>query len=185
MQPRRTNSFGRQVLHLSTLEYDRALGDVAALGVEQIGNRLQRRRLAGAVGAEQRDDAALWHVERHALEHQDDVIVDHLDIVDREDALVLRGGRRICSTADIGHHSTKGRPLPATGERLICQHCRLMTICRKPRYASASRYSSRRIRWLPPRASDATFSFMGWIQSEILTHLAPSHCCMYAGAWPL
>ena len=30
-----------------------------------------------------------------------------------------------------------------------------------------------------------TFSFMGAIQSDTLTHLAPSHCCMYAAACPL
>ena len=49
----------RRRLHLVALEQDRALGDLAALGMQQIGDRLQRRRLARAVGAEQRDDAAL------------------------------------------------------------------------------------------------------------------------------
>src|SRR2546426_961143 len=39
------------------LPLDRALGDVAALGPEQPGDRLQSRALAGAVGPEERDDA--------------------------------------------------------------------------------------------------------------------------------
>jgi hypothetical protein len=40
-------------------ELDAALGDIAALGAQQVGNRLQRGGLAGAVGAEQGDDALL------------------------------------------------------------------------------------------------------------------------------
>src|SRR5205814_4375872 len=44
----------------------------------------QRGGLAGSVGAEQRDDLALLHFQRHALQDQDDVVVDDLDIVDRQ-----------------------------------------------------------------------------------------------------
>ncbi len=62
MQPRRTSSFGDSDCTSLAVEHDRALGDLAALGMQQVGDRLQRRRLAGAVGAEQRDDAALRHV---------------------------------------------------------------------------------------------------------------------------
>ncbi len=74
---------GRARMHLAAVEDDRALGHLAALGRQQIGDRLQRGRLAGAVRAEQRHDLALGHVERHALEHEDDVVVDDLDVVDR------------------------------------------------------------------------------------------------------
>ena len=88
MQPRRTSSLGESACDLGAIEYDRALGDLAALGVQQVGDRLQRGGLAGAVGAEQRHDAALRHRQRHALEHQDDVVVDHLDIVERRMATV-------------------------------------------------------------------------------------------------
>ena len=38
--------------------------------------------LLGAVGAEQGDDAAARHVERNALQHQNNAVVDDLDIVD-------------------------------------------------------------------------------------------------------
>ena len=83
---------GRAVVHLGAVEQDRALGDLAAFGMQQIGDRLQRGGLAGAVGPEQRHDAALRHVERHALEHQNDAVVDDLDVAHREKRL-LGGGR--------------------------------------------------------------------------------------------
>jgi hypothetical protein len=41
------------------VEDDRAVGDLAVLGGQQPGDRLESRRLAGAVGAQQRDDLAL------------------------------------------------------------------------------------------------------------------------------
>jgi hypothetical protein len=50
----------------------------------QVGDRLQRCGLAGTVCSEERNDPALWHLERHALEHEDDVIVDDLDVVNRQ-----------------------------------------------------------------------------------------------------
>ena len=73
-----------QLVDALAAKFDRALGHVAALGPEQIRNRFQRRRFAGAVGAEQGDDLAFMHFERHALQHEDHVIVNDLDIVDRE-----------------------------------------------------------------------------------------------------
>ncbi len=63
---------------------DGALGDVPALRPEQIGDRLQSGRFAGTVGPEEGDDAPLGYLEGYALQHQDDVIVDHLDVVDGE-----------------------------------------------------------------------------------------------------
>ena len=72
-------------MHLGPIEHDRALGHLAALGMQQVRDRLERGGLAGAVGAEQRHDAAARHLERDALEHQNDVIVDDLDVVDRQD----------------------------------------------------------------------------------------------------
>ena len=66
------------------LELDRALGHVAALGPQQVGDGLEGGRLAGPVGAEQADDAALGHLQGDALQDQDDVVVDDLDVVDGE-----------------------------------------------------------------------------------------------------
>ena len=63
-------------------EADRALGHLAALGAEQVRNCLQGGRFAGTVAAQQGHDAARRHLERDALQHQDDVVVNDLDIVD-------------------------------------------------------------------------------------------------------
>src|SRR5687767_6952859 len=81
-------------------EGDLSLGDLAALGAQQVGDRLERGGLAGAIGAEQRDDAALLDLERDALQHEDHVVVDHLDAVHRQhghaffDGVSPRGHRR-------------------------------------------------------------------------------------------
>ena len=66
------------------VEDDLAAGDFAVFGLEQAGDRLQRRRFAGAVGAEQRHDRALRHLEAQAAQHQDDVVIDHLDVAHGE-----------------------------------------------------------------------------------------------------
>ena len=78
------------------VEDDFAADDFAVLGLEQARDRLQRRRLAGAVGAEQRHDRALRHLEAEAAQHQDDLVVDHLDVADAEQ----RGGG--CAAAVAG-----------------------------------------------------------------------------------
>ena len=81
-------------------EQDLALGDVAALGAQQVGDRLQRRRLAGAVGAQQRHDLTFPDLERDAAQDQDHVVVDDLDVVDRKIGLG-------------GHGQKNGRPQAA------------------------------------------------------------------------
>jgi len=43
-------------------------GDAAAAAIEQPHHRFQRRRLAGAVAADQADDLATIHLERDALQ---------------------------------------------------------------------------------------------------------------------
>ena len=76
---------GGELVDPLAVEFDRALRHLAALGMQQVGDGLQGRRLAGAVRAEQGDDAALGHGERDAFQHEDHVVVDDLDVVDRED----------------------------------------------------------------------------------------------------
>ena len=73
-------------------ELDGALGDVAALGAQQARDGLERGRLPGAVGAEQRRDLALAAADGHALEHEDDAVVDDFDVVERQHDV---GGRRV------------------------------------------------------------------------------------------
>ena len=75
----------REVLDALAAQLDRALGDGAALALEQVGHGTQGGRLARAIAAQQRHDAAFGHLQRHALEHEDDVVVDHLDAIDVED----------------------------------------------------------------------------------------------------
>jgi hypothetical protein len=87
-----------EVLHFRAVEQDRTFGDLAAFGMQQIGNRFQCRRLAGAIGPKQRDNAAFRHVERNALEDKNNVVVDDLDIVDCKDRLRSGGccSYRLC-----------------------------------------------------------------------------------------
>jgi len=77
------NHVGRaEALDALAAQFDRALRDGAALAREQVADRAQRRRLAGAVAAHEGDDSPFGHPQRHALEDQDDVVVDDLDAVD-------------------------------------------------------------------------------------------------------
>ena len=88
--PRRTISDGRRRWMDAPAELDRALGHVAALGAEQTGDGLERGGLAGAVGPEEGDDAPLGDAQRDALQHEDHVVVDDLDVVDRQQRAARR-----------------------------------------------------------------------------------------------
>ena len=94
VDPSAAHEVGRgQAVHFLALVDDRALRDVAAFGLQKVGNRFQRGRLAGAIGTEDSDDLALGQGQRNALQHENDVIVDHLDVVDGEKrGRGLRGG---------------------------------------------------------------------------------------------
>ena len=80
----------RQPVDPLPVEFDRALGDLAALGAQQAGYRLQGRRLAGAVGAEEGGDASLLGTQRHAFQHQDHAVIDDLDVVERQHRATAR-----------------------------------------------------------------------------------------------
>src|SRR5947208_452417 len=58
-------------------------GDILRAEVPRDG--LERAGLAGAVGPEEGHDAPLGYPERDPLQHEDDVIVDHLDVADRQE----------------------------------------------------------------------------------------------------
>jgi len=51
---------------------------------EQAGDRAQERRLARAVGAEQRDDLTVRDGQRDTAQNEDDVLVDDLGVADSE-----------------------------------------------------------------------------------------------------
>ena len=77
----------RQVFDALAAQFDAALGDLAALGLEQVGDGAQRGGLAGTVAAQDGRDLALRDGERNPLEHQDHMVVDDLDAVDVDDGL--------------------------------------------------------------------------------------------------
>src|SRR5262245_26586200 len=72
------------VLDALALEADRALADARVVEAEKARDRAQRRGLAGAVGAEQRDDLAGLGLERDPLHRLERAVIDHLDFVDGE-----------------------------------------------------------------------------------------------------
>src|SRR3546814_969545 len=76
---------GGQRIDAGALQLDRALGDLATLRAQPVGDRLQGGGLARTVGAQQGDDTAARDLQRNPFQHQDDVVVDHLDVVHRED----------------------------------------------------------------------------------------------------
>ena len=80
----------RQPVEPLPVELDRAFGDLAALAAQQAGYRLQRRRLAGAVGAEEGGDASLLGTQRNAFQHQDHAVIDDLDVVERQHRATAR-----------------------------------------------------------------------------------------------
>ena len=74
---------------------------VALLGANGAGKTTTLKAISNLLRAEQRDDLSLLHLERHAAQHKDDVVVDDLDVADRKDRAV-------------GRHK-KGRPKAARG----------------------------------------------------------------------
>ena len=74
----------RQVLDALTAQLNRALGDLAPLTTQQVGNRPQGRGLARAIATQNGHDFALRHVQGNPLQHQDDVVVNDLDAIDVE-----------------------------------------------------------------------------------------------------
>jgi hypothetical protein len=87
-----TSSFGLSWSTRLALELDRPLGDIAALGAQQVGNGFQGRGFARPVRAQQCDDFALGHVERNPFQHQNHMVVNDLDVVDGQIAFSRRRG---------------------------------------------------------------------------------------------
>ena len=81
---RATIASGRMPLQARAAEPDLAVADRTVVDVEQARDRPDRRRLAGAVRAEQRDRAVLGHGEGDAPQRERDA-VDDLEVVDGEE----------------------------------------------------------------------------------------------------
>ena len=200
MQPRRTSSFGEQLVDALALEHDRALGDLAALGVEQVGDRLQRRGLAGAVRAEQRHDAAARHGRATRPSARGSRGRRSTSMLLTDEDRCRRARARVdvlCGVMDspsqgsrctVLAHRWRGAGMrgPPVIPGLRCGRARALPAaegqprydaCRRPRCASASRRSSGISFGGLARAADGPRPSCGAIQSETLTHLVPSHWC--------
>ncbi len=65
------------------VQLDLTLGDVSVVDVEEAGNGPQDGGLAGSVGAEEGHDLAVGDLERNPPQHQDDVVVNDFEVLDR------------------------------------------------------------------------------------------------------
>jgi len=74
---------------VGAVETHGAARHLAVLEREQVRHRLERRRLARAVGAEQRDDRPARHGERQPVQRLHCTVVDDLDVLDFEDGAVV------------------------------------------------------------------------------------------------
>jgi hypothetical protein len=72
------------------VQFDRAARHLALQRVEHPGDSAQRRRLACAIGAQQRHDLPGLHPQRNTPQHEDHVAVDDLDVVDLEHSVDSR-----------------------------------------------------------------------------------------------
>ena len=68
----------------SIVEDDMPVRRAAAFGMQEIGNRFQRRRLARPVGAEQRDDLSAPDIQVYAMERPHGAPVDRVDVANIE-----------------------------------------------------------------------------------------------------
>src|SRR6266542_714659 len=105
---------GRELVEPHAVELDGAVGDLSLLGVEEPGDGLERRRLAGPVRPEQRDDLPVRDLEREPLQDEDDVVVDDLDVLqDEHGSPGRRGWRRRSGVAAPPPEAPTGRATPA------------------------------------------------------------------------
>ena len=92
--PRARDLVRQPVLDALALEDDRAFGDAGVVDAEEARDRAQRRGLAGAVGAEQRDDLPVLDRKRDALHRGDGALIDHLELFDGQQRLIGAPPRR-------------------------------------------------------------------------------------------
>jgi hypothetical protein len=76
------NGPGIHGIQAHAVELDGALGDLAMLKRQQPGDGPQEGRLAGAVGAQQRDDLAVRHLQGHAPQGEHHVVIHNLEVAD-------------------------------------------------------------------------------------------------------
>jgi hypothetical protein len=115
-------------------ELHHAHGDLAALCAKEAREGLERRALARPVGSQEGDDPSLGDPERDPFEHEDHVVVDDLDVVDRQER-------------PVAHPELT----PAADWRVLSPPCARLVRAPSPCIALAPR--SRRRRVAPPAAA--------------------------------
>src|SRR6185436_19874714 len=135
-------------MRLETVKLDRALAHFPAFGMKKIGNRFESCRLAGAIRAKQRNDAAARNFERDTLQHENHMVVNDLDIVDRKNS-VVRNRRRGCRVHEpfprkFVRGQTSQIECLAPSAYVLLLGSELTTTCRKAQSASANPCSFRR-----------------------------------------
>src|ERR1700691_5596136 len=66
---------------------DLAFDNGATRGAKQVGHRLQGRRLARSIGAQERDNGSFGDAKRHPAQSQDRVAINRLDVSDTKQIL--------------------------------------------------------------------------------------------------
>ena len=84
-EPAARQLVGRAARDGRAQEHDAPVDDLSVVGAEEARDRPERGRLAGAIGAEERDDRARRHAERYSLDRRRDVVVDDLEVLQLED----------------------------------------------------------------------------------------------------
>ena len=107
MTPRLTSSFGVSWSTPLALVLDRALGHVAALGVQQVEIAFSVVDLPAPLAPSSATILPFGYVQRHALEHQDHVVVDDLDVVDAQVICRARQRQFVYSSSFPIHGTTR------------------------------------------------------------------------------
>src|SRR3990172_1746277 len=119
------------MIDAAIVEGDLALGEVTAVDVEQTTDHPQCRGLPGAVGAEEGHDLAVGDLEGDAAQHEDDVGVDHFDVLQRQHA--TRSSRRSRRAGRLHNGGPPCGRMPDAGYRIPDARCRMPdTGCRMP-----------------------------------------------------
>ena len=85
-----THQFVRgAAVHILSLKGNGPFGDITTLGTQQIGNRLERGGLARAIGAKQGHDTPFHDFERDPFQHEDHMVIDHLNVVDHQQGFAV------------------------------------------------------------------------------------------------
>ena len=141
MQPRRTSSLGERACTSSPSNTIEPLVTSPRSACSRLDIAFSVVVLPAPLAPSSATMLAARHVERHALEHQDDVVVDDLDVVDAKDCVCGCGSRRSASWRCHAHSgSPRGAPHSPAASR-CAMRCNILWSSprRRDPYAVSSR----------------------------------------------